>query len=183
MVLSSAFRLVVFSGLLLVGCHAKESHSVNENVYHPITQNPRDISVFTDAPNRPYQVIAVVDSFLSVELTREVKRNQLIDLQNKAAEAGADGLVEVEALEENRTGMVIDPTLPTGNWKQGDFGLVFLRAKAVRFQQEPEWEDRKAAEATLGIDENDNLVNQMNLDSLVVKESPKIVEPDALPAY
>lgn len=178
------FLILPCSALLLAGCHAKQSHSVNENVYHPFVKNSSDVQVFRDTPARPYQVVAIVDSFLSVELTREVKRNQLLDLQAKAAAAGADGIIELEALEENRTGMLLDPTLPTGNWKQGNFGLVFLRGKAVRFQNEPEWEERQAAgEPSQIVRSESNREILMDLDSLVVREKAPVAEAETLPAF
>ncbi|MGF1572963.1 MAG: hypothetical protein ACFCU1_07810 [Sumerlaeia bacterium] len=168
---------------VLVGCHSMHTYPVNDNIYHPVVASSQDVQVFRNTPARPYKVVAVVDSFLSVELTREIKRNQLLDLQQKAVEAGGDGIIELEALEETRTGMLLDPTLPTGNWKQGDFGLVFLRAKVVQFQDEPEWEEEQAeGNAPQVVRSTTNREQLMDLDSLVVIEKAPPAELETLPA-
>ncbi len=173
----------LLSVLILTGCHARFAHPVNNNVYHKVAEEARDVQVFQGKPARSYTVVAVVDSFLSAEFTREVKRNQLLDLQRKAMEAGGDGLVELEALEEQREGMIIDPTLPSGTWKQGDFGLVFLRAKAVRFQT-PEWEERQSTVKENTIEGlSQGLGQSLDLDSIEVQEAPKQEAQPNFPAY
>jgi hypothetical protein len=125
--------LILFTLLLACSaCGASRVHRIGEAEYKG-GGSPDSIRLFLGDVTRPYQEIAWVDSFSSVDRDREVKREQLGELRRRAAELGADAIIEIQSLKEQRRGMTPDPRTPFPAFQPADYELRFLRGKAVRF--------------------------------------------------
>ncbi len=127
------------------GCSNTRVHPITDQEFQP-ARNVEQVKMYLGVVDRPHVQLAFVNSFPDSDKTVAIKRDQLRDLQKRAADLGADAVMDVRLLTEKHRGMTVDPTVPFRAWKQGDFDLYFLRGVAIRFvdESDPEWEEQQA---------------------------------------
>jgi len=153
----------------LSACAGPTHRMIAERDYPP---NPdiEAVRLFVGEVIDPHVRIAWVNSYPSEEKTAAEKRRQLEDLRARAAELGADAIMDVMLLKERRRGYVPDPAVPFTAWEQGERNLWFLRGVAIRYENPEgatplEWEERQA-----GLTEADK-----------TPQSPAVINVDEIP--
>jgi len=134
--------------LLAASCAVENQHYLTDRRFEPVS-NSDEVRLFVGAVERPHVEIAYVNSIAVAERTDEARRAQLRSLQDRAAELGANAVMEVRSMKELHKGMVADPAVPVPSWKQGDTTLYFMRGTAIRWDEpdaakQLEWEEQRA---------------------------------------
>lgn len=117
--------------LVMTGCAGSRVEPLSDAVYAPRT-TPEQVRLYVGDISRPYREVAWIDSSSATSRHRDVRRNQLTQIRRRAAELGADAVIEIRSLEEQRRGLTSDPRAPVPAWQQSRTTLYFLRGKAVR---------------------------------------------------
>ena len=128
---------LLLAALVFAGCTSTKVYRLTEEQF-PATQNPEDVRLFLGQVQRPHVRIAHVNSYLDRDKTVATKREQLEDLRRRAARLGAEAVVSVRLLREKHRGYELDPTVPFGALRQGQYDLYFLRGTAIRFVSQEE---------------------------------------------
>lgn len=138
----------LLAALLATACAVDHSHRLTEQEFAPV-RNADEVRLFVGEVERPHVEIALVNSVATSERSDDARREQLRSLQARAAELGANAVMEVRTMREQHKGMVADPAVPFPAWKQGDTTMYFLRGTAIRWaepdaQTPLEWEEQRA---------------------------------------
>ena len=130
-------RILCFLGVLIVtgfllACGAKKVHYLSEQRFSP-TPESEEIKLFVNDVQRPHVALAVVESFSRRETDTETKRQQLLDLRQRARDLGADAIVNVRFLNNEIRGFVVDEAVPFRSYRQGRYEMYFLRGTAIKY--------------------------------------------------
>lgn len=140
--------LLAAAGLGL-GCTAVHTKPLTDQEFPAV---PRDsVRVFVGVPEEPHLRLAFINSDPDLERSVRRKREQIEQLRHRAARLGADAVVDVQLLREERRGFQPDPATPIRSWRQGDSELWFLRGVAIKFLVEDEAEILEYEEAAAGM--------------------------------
>lgn len=101
----------------------------------PASAPAGSIPMYSKDVKARYMEIADIDSFQSTETDEAVTKQQLVDLERKGREIGADAIVKVRKLNNTHAGFVNDPETPFNSYKQGEEKTYFFRAVAIRYLQ------------------------------------------------
>jgi uncharacterized protein YbjQ (UPF0145 family) len=118
--------LVVASG----SCTIKRTFVIGQT--HPANPDPSSIRLFIGELNAEHSEIAYVHSFTSDNKRVATRREQMLDLQKRAAKVGADAIMDVQLLAEDHRGVTLNRTTPLRTPRQGEFQRFFIRGTAVR---------------------------------------------------
>ncbi|MBX3729978.1 MAG: hypothetical protein KF858_12390 [Candidatus Sumerlaeia bacterium] len=120
-----------FTVLVIAGCAGPRVEPLSDAVYAPQVA-PEQVRLYVGDISRPYREVAWIDSVSATTRHRDARRDQLTQIRRKAAELGADAVIEIRSLEEQRRGLTSDPRAPVPAWQQSRTTMYFLRGKAVR---------------------------------------------------
>jgi len=132
--------MALAAGVLAAGCSTTKVKYLTEERYSP-TPAEEKISLYVNEVERPHVKIAYVQSTGAANKETETVREQLRDLREKAREAGADAVVNVQQLSDKIRGYVRDEKVPFRAYEQGTAQRYFLRGTAIRFVENPELAD------------------------------------------
>jgi hypothetical protein len=134
------------TALLLVACEHTKVEPITDL---DLKKVPADsVKVFLGVPEEELVELAHVDSSPSFEKSVRSKRAQIEEMRKRAGRLGADAIIDVRLLVEEREGLEPDPTTPfTGTVRQGESPKYFLRGRAIKFREafdDAEWEEIQA---------------------------------------
>jgi hypothetical protein len=156
--------LVVASG----SCTIKRTFVIGQT--HPANPDPSSIRVFIGELNTDHSEIAYVHSFTSDNKRVATRREQMVDLQRRAAKVGADAIMDVQLLAEDHRGVTLNRTTPLRTPRQGEFQRFFLRGTAVRI----------APGETIELPTEEPPETSEVLDEATIEAIPEVVpEPEA----
>jgi len=170
--------LVVASG----SCTIKRTFVIGQT--HPANPNPSAIRTYIGELDTPHSEIAYVHSYSSDNKRVATRREQLVDLQKRAAKVGADAIMDVQLLAEEHRGVTLNRTTPLRTPRQGEFQRYFLRGTAVRLSPD-EAPEQAPQDGTQEAPANPEILDDATMESIPeVGTEPEVQStPPARAAY